>query len=355
MEKITRQSVGIDCSKDDFAVRFSISYVDLEVKHLASRVFKNQQAGFSNFLDWVEKYNDPSLPNIFVMEATGVYHERLACFLYDQQQQVAVVLPQRAKNFSKTLKVKTITDKESAKYLAVMGLEKKLDLWIKPEEIYITLKNLTRERSQIQKQVNEVKNQIHAEKSGAWPNQKSLLRLNERLQFLQKQKAEIEEDIAETLKAKPELNARIKKVTTIPGIGVLTAVTVIAETHAFRLIQNKRQLVSYAGYDVIEKESGTSVHSKPRISKRGNRHIRKAMHMPACASIRCSDSNKELFKRIVSRSGIKMKGVVAVQRKLLVLIYILWKNDAVYDPEYEYKKEIGQHKAALTELDQVRP
>ncbi len=337
MEKIIRQSIGIDCSKDDFAVNFSISYADMEVKHLASRVFKNQQAGFNNFLDWVKKYSEPTLPYVFVMEATGVYHERLACFLYDHKQQVAVVLPQRAKNFSKTLTVKTITDKESAKYLAVMGLEKKLDLWLKPEEVYITLKNLTRERSQIQKQVNEVKNQIHAEKSGAWPNQKSQLRLNERLQFLQKQKEEIEADIAEVLRLNPELNNRIKKVITIPGIGMLTAVTIIAETHAFRLIQNKRQLVSYAGYDVIEKQSGTSVHSKPRISKRGNKHIRKAMHMPACAAIRCSDSSKEVFKRIVSKSGIKMKGVVAVQRKLLVLIYILWKNNEEFDPEYQLK------------------
>ncbi len=133
------------------------------------------------------------------------------------------------------------------------------------------------------------------------------------------------------------LNNRIKKVITIPGIGMLTAVTIIAETHAFRLIQNKRQLVSYAGYDVIEKQSGTSVHSKPRISKRGNKHIRKAMHMPACAAIRCSDSSKEVFKRIVSKSGIKMKGVVAVQRKLLVLIYILWKNNEEFDPEYQLK------------------
>ncbi len=107
-------------------------------------------------------------------------------------------------------------------------------------------------------------------------------------------------------------------------------------------IRNKRQLVSYAGYDVIQKDSGTSVHARPRISKRGNRHIRKAMHMPALSSIRSCEQHKEVFKRIVAKSAIKMKAVVAVQRKLLILIYTLWKNNSEYDPRYEIKKEIGQ-------------
>lgn len=352
MKEIIRQSVGIDCSMADFAVSFSVSYQDLEVKQTAFRVFKNQPTGFNSMFEWFNKYVDKAMSAIFVMEATGVYHERLACFLSDHNQRVSVVLPQRAKNFSKTLKVKTITDKESARYLAIMGLEKKLDEWVKPELLFITLKNLTRERTQIQKQINEVKNQIHAEKSGAWPNDKSLLRLNERLEFLKMQKGQAEQDVIAILEANPELNARIKKLTTIPGIGILTAVIIIAETHGFRLIQNKRQLVSYAGYDILEKVSGTSVYCKPRISKQGNRHIRKAMHMPALAAIRCSDQSKNQFIRIVSKTGIKMKGVVAVQRKLLVLIYTLWKNKTEYDADFENKKQ-GQQNAALTELEQV--
>ena len=100
--------------------------------------------------------------------------------------------------------------------------------------------------------------------------------------------------------------------------------------------------------DVINQESGTSVKTKPRISKRRNKHIRKVMHMPALSSIRSGGNSKEVFVRLVSKTGIKMKGVVAVQRKLLVLIYILWKTGIFFDPNYEQKK--GQLNAAH-ELD----
>jgi transposase len=106
----------------------------------------------------------------------------------------------------------------------------------------------------------------------------------------------------------------------------LTAATVLGETNGFDLIRNKRQITSYAGLDVKQKDSGTSVHKKPRISKRGNKHLRKALHMSALCYIRCNDNSKAIFVRLVSRNGIKMQAVVAVQRRLLELMYILHKT-----------------------------
>ena len=129
----------------------------------------------------------------------------------------------------------------------------------------------------------------------------------------------------------------MKIVSSIPGRGNLTAVTIIAETNGFELIKNKRQLVSYAGLDVREKISGTSVKSKPRISKRGNRNLRKVMHFPALAAIRTDERFRDIFLRIVSRHGIKMKAIVAIQRKLLKLTFILWKNNSYYNSEREYQ------------------
>lgn len=129
----------------------------------------------------------------------------------------------------------------------------------------------------------------------------------------------------------------MKIISSIPGIGNLTAVTIIAETNGFELITNKKQLVSYAGLDVKEKTSGTSVKSKPRISKRGNRNLRKVMHFPALAAIRTDERFRYIFLRLVSRHGIKMKAIVAIQRKLLELTFILWKNNSYYNPGHEYQ------------------
>ena len=139
-----------------------------------------------------------------------------------------------------------------------------------------------------------------------------------------------------------EVKKAIDMACSIPGVGTLTAATVLAETNGFELIRNKRQLVSYAGLDVREKQSGTSVKGKARISKKGNKYLRKAMHMPALAAIRHEDRFKAIFARLVAKHGIKMKAVVAVQRKLLEIIYAIVKTNKPYDSNYFKKLESRQ-------------
>jgi transposase len=355
MERLLKQAIGIDCAKDDFVASFGKYYENSEVIITATQNIKNHQEGFEKLESFIGKNAERDMPVFMVMEATGVYHEKLACYLYDKGYKVSVVLPQRAKAFMKTLKTKTVTDKESSKGLTIMGLEKKLDLWEKPDKIFNALKQITREREQVQKSLAQIKNQLHAEKLGAWPNSRSIERMESLKKIYINQIKEIEMDIKIIIKAHPDIEERINKIITAPGLGLLTVVTVVAETNGFGLIRNKRQLISYAGYDVVEKTSGTSVRGKAHISHKGNRHIRRAMHMPALTAIRHTDHNKALFVRLVSKHGIKMKGVVAVQRKLLVLIYSLWKRQESYDKSRYLSQKIEQPlKTALNELDHVR-
>ncbi|MEJ7644407.1 MAG: transposase [Chryseolinea sp.] len=84
---------------------------------------------------------------------------------------------------------------------------------------------------------------------------------------------------------------------------------------------------------------GDSVKGKPRISKRGNRYLRKCLYMPALCAVRFNRQSKELYTRLVSKHGIKMKVGVAVQRKLLELMYTLYKTDTPYDPEHTSRKK----------------
>ena len=117
---------------------------------------------------------------------------------------------------------------------------------------------------------------------------------------------------------------------------------------AHNLIRNKRQLTSYAGLDVKEKQSGTSVKGKPRISKKGNKYLRRAMHLPALAAIRHDDRFKAVFVRLVSKHGIKMKAAVAVQRKLLEMMFTLFKNQTKYDKNFFNKnKETENQKTSI--------
>lgn len=159
---------------------------------------------------------------------------------------------------------------------------------------------------------------------------------------MNKQEKEIKQDIKEIVSENKDLEQEVRIMSSIPGVGELTAIIVLAETNGFELIRSKKQLTSYAGLDVKEKQSGTSVKGKPKISKKGNRSLRKAMYLPALSAVKWDERFKAIYARIVGRNGIKMKGLVAVQRKLLEMMYILFKNKNTYDTHYLEKENSVQ-------------
>jgi transposase len=121
-------------------------------------------------------------------------------------------------------------------------------------------------------------------------------------------------------------------------MGTLSFAVIAAETNGFALFDNAASLVKYAGYDVIENESGKHT-GKTKISKRGNSRIRRILYMPALCAVRDDQPQfKKLFERVYDKTKIKMKGYVAVQKKLLVMMYYLWKKGEQYKPLFLTKK-----------------
>jgi len=344
---ILKQVLGVDVAQKELVVTLGKLVDDLTIDLYAHKVFKNNTLGFVSLLTWVQSLSSKDLEVHFVMEATGVYHQKFAYYLEDKGVNLSIVLPNKISNYMRTLDTKTITDKTASQAICQFGLERTLDFWKPPKRIYKELQQLTRERSQIVDERVIVKNQLHAEKSEAHPNQSSLRRLKLRIEFLNKQEQEIKIEIQEIVDSDPIFKKELKKICTIPGVGILTAVIVLAETNGFELIRNKKQLTSYAGLDVKQKQSGTSVNKKTRISKKGNRNLRKAMHLPSLAAVKYNQTHKELYIRLVAKSGIKMKGLIAVQRKLLELIYVIHKNKTVFYQNYEYEKRANDLKKQI--------
>ena len=343
MGKFLRQSVGIDVGKEELVSRYARLDESFHQEVASSLTVRNDRQGFGKLLTWANKLKTTDIEIRFVLEATGVYYEALACYLVDQGQRVSVILPNRAKAFSKTLVNKTINDMTASESLAVMGLEKQLDDWQKPGEEINHLKQLNREREQLIQERSTIKNQLHAEQHSAWPVEGSLKRMKDRILYVNKQIKQVEKEMHQILESNTALKERVEKICTIKGVGYITVLGVIGETNGFNLIRNNRQLTSYAGYDIVEKTSGTSVRGKPHISHRGNKVIRKAMHFPALTAIKHDPNMKQLYLRLVTKHGIKMKALVAVQRKILVIIYTLWRKNEVYDPDYYNQgKYLGQ-------------
>ncbi|HEX8461963.1 MAG TPA: IS110 family transposase [Segetibacter sp.] len=334
MKKIVKQVAAIDVAQKELVVCLGRMYDDLTPELYAHKTFANAAKGFEALLAWVQKHSDQSIVIRFVMEATGVYHEALAYFLEEKDKEVTIVLPSKISSYMRTLDVKTITDKTASEAIARFGIERKLDTWKRPKDIFRKLRQLTRERDQIVEERTMVKNQLHADRTEAYSNKSSLARINARIKILNKQEQEIKTEIAELLSSDTEIKKTVVLICSLSGIGLLTAAIVLAETNGFDLIRNKRQLASYAGFDVREKQSGTSIKGKPKISKKGNKHLRKAMHLPALSAIRHDQRFKAVFARLVSKHGIKMKAVVAVQRRLLEMIYTIYKTNKKYDKQY---------------------
>lgn len=333
MKQIVKQVCGIDIAQNELVVALGRMYDDLSPDVYAHKAFTNNAKGFELLLKWVKKLSG-DVDVHYVMEATGVYHEKLAYYLYLHAPSLSIVLPNKISNYFRTLDVKTVTDKTASEGITLFGLERKLNNWNPPDPLYKQMRQLVRERDQIVQTRTVAKNQLHAEQAEVFPLKNTIARLKKQIALFDKQIGEVVSEINELIGSNEQINAVVELLASIPGVGLLTAATVLAETNGFDLINNKRQLASYAGLDVKEKTSGTSVKGKPKISKRGNKYLRKAMHMPALAAIRHDERFKGVFARLVGKHGIKMKAAVAVQRKILELMYTLYKKQEKYDKNY---------------------
>ncbi|PHR24534.1 MAG: hypothetical protein COA38_16395 [Fluviicola sp.] len=239
------------------------------------------------------------------------------------------------------------TDALDSKMLSMLGCERRLLPWSPPSPLMQTLKALSRERSALIKDKCIEKNRQGAIDSSIYSNKKEIKRFNQRLKLLNAQIEEIELEMREVAATDLELTKKLGFIESIPGVSFISAITVIAETSGFALINSGKQLTSYAGYDVVMKESGT-YRGKTRISKKGNRHIRAVLHMPSMTCVRVNPTLGPFYQRLKPKKAKPIVALVAMQRKLLILMYTLWKNEEYYDGEFEQKKAASLQETCCT-------
>lgn len=233
-----------------------------------------------------------------------------------------------------SLGYKSKNDTIDARGLAQMGAERSLPFWQRPSESIYMLRSLCREHASLQDKLTEIRNQIHALDHAYMKNTRSYKRLESQLKFFKKQEETTKKDIEKTIRNDKELLAKVENITAINGVGLISVATVIGETNGFAQVEKQGQLVSYAGYDVVEKQSGKR-HGKTRISKKGNSHIRRVLHFPALNVVRCGTAPFAPFhQRLMDNGKLKMQAYTAVQKKLLVIMWALWRKNERFDPKH---------------------
>ena len=337
LSKVMKYSVGVDASSED--VKLCCSTIDEKqyVKIKSSTKFNNTLSGFENAEQWIQRHHrDKQTPLVITIEATGTYYENFALYFHNKGYHVSVVLASHARQYMKSSGIKTKNDKIDAWGLSKMGAERYYESWQPiPEELYC-LRSLTRKR----KQLNDIRtctiNQSHAHSHCMYEtgqvtdvNITLIEQLDEHIKAIDKAIDEIL-DQQEEIKTKIELILK-----NLRGVGKLTMVSLLAETGCFELFESIGQLISYTGYDVIEDQSGKHI-GKTKISKKGNSYIRYALYMPSLNVVRWTKGPfSNLYERVFERTRIKKKANVAVQRKLLIILYTLWKKEEAFDPKYQ--------------------
>lgn len=329
--------IGIDISKDEFHVLAKEKTPNGDIKIKGSRSFTNDGKGFAEFSLWVSKRRKEGSQAIYVMEATGTYYEDLAYYLHETGNKVCVVLANKIKHFSKSLNVKTKTDKVDASIIAEMGIQRELMAWKPMSANYKQLRDLCREMLSLKKEKSRAMCQLHA-MNYSHEKTESVLKIKKtQIEFYETSICQIEAEITKIVSTDRELNPRVENIMKVKGLGLITIIVVLCETNGFETFNNIRQVVSYAGLDIVMKESGT-FKGKTRISKKGNARIRQCLFMPALSATMCNEKIKNLYERINEKNpNIKRKGVVAGMRKLLILLFVLWTKNEAYDPKHEWK------------------
>lgn len=329
--KFQKQVVGVDISKGTFDVKFLALPTDSErFKIRGSRKFSNSPKGFTAFRSWIDKKAEAGREVIIAMEATGVYHEPLAYFMFERAYRVTILLPNRVKAFARSHNQFSKTDEIDALLIARMAMERALSFWKPANKSTRQLRHLGRERQSLMRDRLRHRNQIHALENSHDKWARSIRRHRVAINLIDRQVRAIEEEVKALRKQDDQLNQALGILESIPQVGLVTAATVLAETSNFELFDSRSQVIKYAGMDIIERQSGSSINGKARLSKRGNSYLRGALHMPAIGLLNRPGPFQEAYLRVLQRTNCKMKAVVAVQRKLLVIMYALTKSGKPY-------------------------
>jgi len=266
------------------------------------------------------------------LEATGLYGLDLALALSAQAgMEVMVANPRAVRHFATALMQRSKNDQLDAGVLEQFAARMPFQLWTRPSPAALALHALARRLGELVEMQTAEKNRQHAaELSQAIP---AAIRrdLARSLRAQERAIARLTREARKVIAPEPELTERFALLDSVPGIAETSAIQILAELAVLAPDLEARQWVAYAGLDPREYSSGTSVHKKTRISKAGNKHLRRALYMPALVAVQHDPHLRAFYQRLLERGKFKMQALVAVMRKLLHAFQGMFKTHQPYD------------------------
>ena len=274
--------------------KFAVAGVEVSAKVLVvalksdgqirSAEFTNNSAGHKQVIRYLRRCDRPVR---VCMESTGLYGLDLALAVQGHKGVgIMVANPRSVRHFGEAMMKRSKTDPLDAKLLAEYGERMPFQVWQPPSLPARQLCALARAIHQLTEINTMQKNQFHA--AGSTETTPKII-LTELRRSLARQERTIERLLQEALQliqSEALLQKRLQLLLGIKGIKELSAVQLLGELVLIPAACDVRQWVAYAGLDPRQYKSGESVERKVRISKAGNRHLRRALFMPALVAVR---------------------------------------------------------------------
>jgi transposase len=312
---------GIDVSKD----KLDVVLLDQGQQHA---VFDNSSEGLKKLKRWLQKHCATRLH--LCMEATGQYSDAPAAALYEAGYWVSIVNPARIKAFADSRMSRQKTDKTDALLIALFCQTQQPPLWTPPPPEQQALKAMVRHLQDVKAMRQQELNRL-AVVSDAPTVQQAL---EHHIAFLTQQIADLEQGIRQHLEQHPHLKKQRDLLDSIPGLGDTIIPLLLAEIRDITAFDSAAQLAAYAGVTPRHYRSGSSVHGRTRISKRGNASLRASLYFPAMVALRHNPIIRAFGERLRA-TGHKGKAIiVAAMRKLLHLVYGVLKSQRPFDQNF---------------------
>jgi transposase len=297
-----------------------------------TKVVKNTQSGIVDLLAWVAKQNVSPEELHIVMEATGIYHEQAAMSLADAGVMISIINPAQVKDFGRGLAVRTKTDGVDSVVLARYGALLKPKAWVPPPQEARVLQELLVRREAIAQDLQRERNR--QEKAGATDTPALIHKsLEESIGFLAKQLAQLQKDIDEHIDKHSNLQKDRALLQSIPAIGPQVGSNILSVMHNHDF-GSAEQLAAYLGLVPVERQSGSSVLGRARMSKAGPARIRAVLYMAAVVGTRYNPHVKAVYERLLARGKSKMSSLGAAMRKLVHLCFGVLKTQQPYQHDY---------------------
>jgi transposase len=301
--------VGIDVSKRS-----------LEIKvHDKAKGWKvgNDADGFTTLMEQMKVLQ----PELIVFEATGGYESRAVKALSEAGFAVAVVNPTRVRRFAEGLGILAKTDKIDAQVIAHFAsvvrppankrqtpLEEQLAAFV--ERRRQLLVELTAEKNRLYTCPDCVRDDV--EENVAW--------LEERIERL-------ETDIQVCIGSKPEWQERAEIIDSVPGVGVVTAATLVAELPELGQL-NRQKVAALVGVAPFNKDSGLKKGKRRTFGGRSG--VRSTLFMAALSATKYNPVIRAFYEKLLLRGKVKKVALTACMRKLLVIINAMLRKGEVW-------------------------